>query len=141
MNENKNTTDSTAIAEMDTTRPVATPAEQILQPLELSDDSLFLYSTNYGGKPVQLLKTVLQKAIAAGEAKASAIIAAQRELGETGCNRDERLMDVEKRLFFNAAQQEYGAREDLDVNTWRQVCDALVKMSRWVRDLEPSTRA
>ena len=136
MNENKNTTDSTAIAEMDTTRPVATPAEQRVQPLELSDYRLFLYSTNYGGKPVQF-----QKAIAAGEAKASAIIAAQRELGETWCNRDERLMDVEKRLFFNAAQQAYGTRDDWDVNTWRQVCDALVKMSSWVRDLEPSIRA
>lgn len=214
------TTESTAIAE---TRPVATPAEQVIAPLDLSDYSQFLYDTNYGGKPgkdftaegvktlglhngistsnvrveflddertealfyctatdrngdtsdvivrqketengrinphwiekgcaratrnaikarlpVQLFKTVLQKAIASGEAKQSAIVEAQKDLGNAWCERDERLIDVSKRDFFNAAQAEYGESEYWDAETWKQVKADLVKIADWVNALGES---
>lgn len=45
--ENEQTTD---LVDVDNLRPV-TPAEQIIAPLNLSDSSQFLYSTNYGGTP------------------------------------------------------------------------------------------
>ena len=83
--------------------------------------------------PVQLFKTALQRAIAAGEAKQSAIVEAQNLLREAWCDRDDRLIDVDKRSFYAAAQQEYGESELWDAETWRQVMDDLVRMADWVK--------
>ena len=89
--------------------------------------------------PVQLMKTALQKAIAAGEAKQSAIIKAQQALSNAWCERDERLIDVDKRAFFNAAQREYGESELWDADGWKQITDALMNMAQWVADLADQT--
>ena len=54
--------------------------------------------------PVQLFKTALRKAIAAGEAKQSAIVEAQQALSVAWSERDESLHNVDKRPFFDAEQ-------------------------------------
>lgn len=200
-----------------------TPSEQVLAPLELSDYSQFLYSTNYGGKPgqeftaegiktlglnngistgdvkieflddaktealfyctatdangnsservvkqcemengrknptwiekgiaraernaikarlpVQLFKTALQKAIAAGQAKESAIVEAQRKLSAAWCERDETLGNIDKSTFYAAAQREYGESEYWEVETWGQITEDLQNQAEWVKSIEKS---
>ena len=61
--------------------------------------------------PVQLFKTALQRAIAAGEAKQSAIVEAQQALGIAWAERDESLCHINKPTFYKAAQIEYGESE------------------------------
>ena len=207
----------TAIVEAGETHPI-TPSERILAPLELSDYSKFLYSTNYGGKPgqdftaegiktiglnnristgnvkieflddaktealfyctatdangntservvrqverengrvnphwiekgiaraernaikarlpVQLFKTALQKAIAAGEVRQSAIIEAQKALAIAWAERDESLLCVHKKAFYTAAQQEYGDADDWDADTWQQILTDLTTLADWVK--------
>ena len=50
MSNEKQIETTAELVEVTETRPL-TPSERILAPLELSDDSQFLYNTNYGGKP------------------------------------------------------------------------------------------
>ena len=87
--------------------------------------------------PVQLFKTALQKAIAAGEARQSAIVKAQQKLSATWCSRDESLCNIDKRQFFAAAQAEYGDAETWDAKTWYQVANDLENMVEWVREVMP----
>ena len=214
---NENVDQTTAIVEAGETRPL-TPSEQILAPLELSDYSKFLYSTNYGGKPgqdftaegiktiglnnristgnvkieflddaktealfyctatdrnndtssvviqqnqkengrinphwiskgcsrairnaikarlpVQLFKTALQKAIAAGEVKQSAIVEAQRQLSVAWDERDESLCHIKKPSFYAAAQVEYGDADNWDSDTWQQIIIDLTEIADWVK--------
>ena len=215
--QNENVDQTTAIVEAGETRPL-TPSEQILAPLELSDYSQFLYSTNYGGKPgqdftaegiktiglnngistgdvrieflndaktealfyctatdqngntservvkqteiengrvnphwiekgiaraernairarlpVQLFKSTLQRAIAAGEAKQSAIVEAQKALGAAWTERDESLCNINKKAFFKAAQVEYGESEHWGTETWKQILTDLTTLVDWVK--------
>lgn len=90
--------------------------------------------------PVQLFKTALQKAIAAGEAKQSAIIESQQELSVAWEERDESLCELEKRTFFDAAQQAYGESEYWDAETWKQVASDLNTLSDWVVILKGGRR-
>ena len=85
--------------------------------------------------PVQLFRTALQKAIAAGEAKQSAIVEAQKALAIAWAERDTRLHHTNKRTFFNAAQQEYGESESWEAETWRQITADLQNCEEWVRRL------
>lgn len=87
--------------------------------------------------PVQLFKTALQKAMAAGEARQSAIVKAQRKLSATWCSRDESLCNIDKRQFYAAAQAEYGDAETWDAKTWYQVANDLENMVEWVREVMP----
>lgn len=224
MNEQNNgqNTETTAIVEVREAHPV-TPSQQILAPLELSDYSQFLYSTNYGGKagqdftyegiktlglnngistgevsvefinddktealfyctaterngdtssivvkgkenehgrvnpnwiskyssiairnaikarlPIQLFKIALQKAIAAGEAKQSAIVEAQKALSVAWAERDESLCNIDKRQFYAAAQVEYGDAGHWDSETWKQVIDDLKNITDWVKSVDRS---
>ena len=82
--------------------------------------------------PVQLFKTALRKAIAAGEAKQSAIVEAQQALSVAWSERNESLCNGDKRTFFDAAQEEYGDSADWDANTWQQVTDDLNTLAEWV---------
>ena len=82
--------------------------------------------------PVQLFKTALRKAIAAGEAKQSAIVEAQQALSVAWSERDESLHNVDKRTFFDAEQAEYGDSADWDADTWQQVTDNLNNLAEWV---------
>lgn len=219
MSEHKNN-ESAALIAVGAEVTHLTPSERILAPLELSDYSQFLYSTNYGGKPgqdftaegvktiglqngistgevrvefinpektealfycvatdangntservvkqcekengrikphwiekgiaraernaikarvpIQLFKVALQKAIAAGEAKQSAIIEAQRQLGVAWCERDESLGRIDKKRFYAAAQDEYGESEYWDLDTWLQVTDDLKSLADWVKSI------
>lgn len=83
--------------------------------------------------PVQLFKTALQKAIAAGKAKQSAIVEAQRELGVAFCERDESLGNINKRQFYAAAQAEYGDSDLWEVETWIQIRGDLKNLAEWVK--------
>ena len=86
--------------------------------------------------PVQLFKTALKKAIAAGEAKQSSIIEAQRALGVAWEERDESIHhSIDKKCFYKAAQQEYGDSEDWDADTWHQVTKDLKNLSDWVKSI------
>ena len=85
--------------------------------------------------PIQLFKTALQKAIAQGEAKQSAIVQAQHKLGVAWAERDESLGNVDKRQFYLAAQAEYGDAEYWDADTWHQIIDDLAKHVDWVKAL------
>ena len=67
--------------------------------------------------PIQLFKIALQKAIAQGEAKQSAIVEAQRQLGIAWDERDESLHHINKRQFFNAAQVEFEQLVTLNIGT------------------------
>ena len=82
--------------------------------------------------PVQLFKTALEKAIATGKAKQSAIVEAQRELGNAWCDRDDRLIDIPKSVFYQAAQGAYGDSELWDAETWKEVARDLQDMAQWV---------
>ena len=211
---------STALVEVEAEAEVThlTPSDQVLAPLELSDYSQFLYSTNYRGKPgqdftaegvktiglqngistgdvkieflnsektealfyctatdrngdsservvrqretengrvnphwiekgiaraernaikarlpVQLFKSALMKAIAQGEAKQSAIVEAQRQLGVAWAERDESLGDMDKKQFYIAAQGEYGDPAYWDSDTWHQIINDLAKLADWVK--------
>lgn len=200
-----------------------TPSERILAPLELSDYSQFLYSTNYGRKPgqdftaegiktiglqngistgdfrieflnsektealfycvatdangnsservvkqcenengrinphwiekgiaraernaikarlpVQLFKTAPQKAIAAGQAKQSAIVEAQRQLSVAWDERDESLYNIDKATFYKAAQVEYGDSEYWDAEIWNQLTTDLKNVAEWVKKVNGS---
>ena len=88
--------------------------------------------------PVQLFKTALQKAIAAGEAKQSAIVEAQRRLSVAWSQRDESLCNIDKRTFFNAAQQEYGESESWEAETWKQITADLQNFEEWVKSIAKS---
>ena len=83
--------------------------------------------------PVQLFKTALQKAIAAGEAKQSAIVVAQQQLSVAWTERDESLYNIDKKMFFTAAQEEYGDCEYWDVDTWQQLLTDLTTLADWVK--------
>lgn len=83
--------------------------------------------------PVQLFKTALQKAIQQGEAKQSAIVEAQRQLGVAWAERDESLGDMDKKQFYIAAQGEYGDPAYWDSDTWHQIIDDLAKLADWVK--------
>lgn len=83
--------------------------------------------------PVQLFKTALQKAIAAGEAKQSAIVDAQQALGVAWAERDESLCYINKKEFYNAAQDEYGDSEYWGVETWYQIINDLKNLADWVQ--------
>lgn len=83
--------------------------------------------------PIQLFKTALQKAIAAGEAKQSAIVEAQRALGTAFAERDESLCHISKKQFYAAAQAEYGEADQWDADTWHQVINDLAKLTDWVK--------
>lgn len=85
--------------------------------------------------PVQLFKTALQKAIAQGEAKQSAIIEAQQALGVAWAERDESLCHIEKQTFFKAAQIEYGDSDNWDASNWQQLLTDLRTLSDWVKAL------
>lgn len=85
--------------------------------------------------PVQLFKTALQKAIAAGEAKKSAIVDAQRELGIAWSERDESLCNTDKVQFYKASQVEYGDPEHWDADTWHQIIDDLKNLADWVKSI------
>ena len=85
--------------------------------------------------PVQLFKTALQKAIAAGEAKQSAIVVAQQQLSVAWTERDESLCNIDKRTFFKAAQVEYGESEYWDADTWVQVTADLQNCEEWVTNI------
>ena len=71
--------------------------------------------------PIQLFKSVLQRSIAAGEAKQSAIVVAQQQLSVAWDERDESLYSIDKATFYKAAQREYGESEYWDTETWNQV--------------------
>lgn len=86
--------------------------------------------------PVQLFKTALQKAIAAGEAKQSAIIESQKELGKAWCERDSKLANTNKKRFYEAAQEQYGDSEYWDADTWKQLTSDLKNLVDWVSELE-----
>ena len=88
--------------------------------------------------PVQLFKTALQKAIAAGQAKESAIVEAQRRLSAAWCERDETLGNIDKPTFYAAAQQEYGESEYWDVETWGQITEDLQTQAEWVKAIGQS---
>ena len=85
--------------------------------------------------PVQLFKTALQRAIAAGEAKQSAIVEAQKALGIIFADRDDSLCHIKKPTFYAAAQREYGDAEHWDAETWLQVTDDLKIMAEWVKSI------
>ncbi len=88
--------------------------------------------------PVQLFRTALQRAIAAGEIKQSAIIETQRKLSVTWCERDESLDNIDKRTFFNATQQEYGKSESWDADMWLQIIDDLKNLVDWLKAVSRS---
>ena len=88
--------------------------------------------------PVQLFKTALQKAIAAGEAKQSAILEAQRKLSAAWCERDETLGNIDKSTFYAAAQREYGESEYWEVETWGQITEDLQNQAEWVKAIGQS---
>ena len=88
--------------------------------------------------PVQLFKTALQKAIAAGEAKQSAIVVAQQQLSVAWDKRDESLYSIDKATFFKAAQVEYGESEHWDADTWQQVTADLKTVVEWVKSIGKS---
>lgn len=90
--------------------------------------------------PIQLFKTALTKAIAAGEAEQSEIITAQKALGTAWNQRAESLTSVDKRDFYTAAQMEYGESSEWNVHTWKQVATDLEDMMGWVVALIPDTR-
>ena len=83
--------------------------------------------------PIQLFKTALQKAIAQGEAKQSAIVEAQKKLGIAWAERDDSLGNIDKSTFYRAAQAKYGNAEYWDADTWHQVIDDLTKLADWVK--------
>ena len=83
--------------------------------------------------PVQLFKTALQKAIAAGEAKQSAIVEAQQALSVAWIERDESLCHINKPALYKAAQVEYGESEYWDAETWMQIVDDLKTLAEWVK--------
>ena len=85
--------------------------------------------------PVQLFKTALQKAIAAGEAKQSAIVEAQHALGVAWESRDESLCNINKKQFYAAAQAEYGESEYWDTETWQQIIIDLTTLADWVKSI------
>ena len=85
--------------------------------------------------PVQLFKTALQKAISACEAKQSAIVEAQHELGVAWCEHDESLGHLDKPTFYKAAQTEYGESEYWDAETWLQVTADIKNMAEWVTSI------
>lgn len=85
--------------------------------------------------PVQLFKTALKKAIAAGEAKQSAIVEAQRELGLAWEERDESLSSLHKKDLYKASQAEYGDSENWDADTWHQVTEDLKNLAEWVKSI------
>ena len=86
--------------------------------------------------PVQLFKTALQKAIASGEAKQSAIVEAQQALGVAWAERDESLCSTQKKDFYKAAQVEYGDADDWDANTWRIITSDLKSLAEWIKPLQ-----
>ena len=86
--------------------------------------------------PVQLFKTALQKAIAAGEAKQSAIVEAQQALGVAWAERDESLCNIDKKEFYAAAQAEYGDPEHWEANTWRSITSDLKLLAEWIKALQ-----
>ena len=86
--------------------------------------------------PVQLFKSALQRAIAAGEAKQSAIVDAQKALGVAWTERDESLCNIDKRTFFKAAQVEYGESEYWDADTWQQLLTDLTPLADWVKGVK-----
>ena len=83
--------------------------------------------------PVQLFKTALQKAIAAGEVKQSAIVEAQRQLSVAWDERDESLCHIKKPSFYAAAQVEYGDADNWDSDTWQQIIIDLTEIADWVK--------
>ena len=83
--------------------------------------------------PVQLFKTALQKAIAAGEAEQSAIVEAQQALGVAWAERDESLCQINKKDFYKAAQSEYGDAEQWDADIWHQIIIDLKDLAEWVK--------
>ena len=85
--------------------------------------------------PIQLFKMALSKAIAAGEAKQSAIVEAQRSLSVAWEERDETLSDVSKRTFFDAAQEVYGDSNSWDASTWQEITEDLNDMPEWVKNV------
>ena len=87
--------------------------------------------------PVQLFKTALQKVIAAGEAKQSAIVEAQQALGVAWSERDESLCHIHKKAFFKAAQQEYCDADNWDADTWNQIRIDLQEIRQWVKAVYP----
>ena len=83
--------------------------------------------------PVQLFKTALQKAIAAGEVKQSAIVEAQRKMSAAWGKRDESLSHIKKPSFYAAAQVEYGDSEYWDADNWSQIITDLQNLADWVK--------
>ena len=83
--------------------------------------------------PVQLFKTALRKAIAAGEAKQSAIVEAQHALGAAWGERDESLCHIKKPVFYKAAQVEYGDADDWECETWKQIIIDLKEKAEWIK--------
>ena len=82
--------------------------------------------------PVQLFKNALQKAIAAGKAKQSAIVEAQQTLGVAWAERDQNLHHIDKKQFYAAAQAEYGDTEHWDDSTWHNITRDLKEKAEWV---------
>ena len=86
--------------------------------------------------PVQLFKMALKKAIAAGEAKQSAIVEAQRQLSVAWAERDETIHEsIHKKDFYKAAQAEYGDADDWNAETWQQIIIDLTTLADWVKSI------
>ena len=85
--------------------------------------------------PVQLFKTALQKAIAAGQAKQSAIVEAQQALGVAWSERGENLCHINKKDFYKAAQVEYGEADEWDADAWQQILSDLTTLADWVKSI------
>ena len=82
--------------------------------------------------PIQLFKTVLQKAIAAGEAQQSEIVEIQNALKGAWKDRDQSLSHITKAQFYSAAQAEYGDSENWNAENWQQVLNDLTQQAKWV---------
>ena len=103
-----------------------TPSEQMLTPLEFSDYSQFLYSTNYGGKPGQEftfegIKTIgLQNGISTGNVRIEFL---KKEKTEA--------------LFYCTATDRNGdTSENWGAETWYQITEDLKNITDWVKAVQ-----
>ena len=74
--------------------------------------------------PVQLLKTALQKAIAAGKAKESAIVQAQKDCGQAYAENAQAL-GMTKKQAFSVAVEAFGDSDFWEVSEWETLRNAL----------------
>ena len=74
--------------------------------------------------PVQLLKTALQKAIATGQAKESAIVQAQKACGHAYAENADAL-GMTKKQAFSVAVESFGDSDFWEVSEWETLRNAL----------------